>query len=1684
MRIMLPHEEFDFKVTADAAVLADTVVFPVVAKILATKLRITALQQRLAEELLRMRQTEGSHWKLEPQDVPEFFDLGGLVSLEHGALGADPQNPLAMRASTCISARTFPQQARWKRQSLWQLAIQPQLFDGSHGAPMLSLVSALPTGLPRTPLSNVTTWVATYVQKVHPSQLEVVLLAVCVAEVLHFSASPAQELQVFAAFPNAQPVLRACMTLLCNPGGVIAAQAAIELGDGAAHVRLAPLWADLGRPFVGGMPRLSLRGHGDVLASLCFFVLDLSKVISGHNPPTMSIELAAASLALCAGLSPTREPWDLDPIVLPLVLPLVLDSEHLAAFLWTFPTSPQTGQVRQLDEFAAMIWLHSCFGLKMTSLYQPEWKPFSWKSAMPFEVDVALSRASLVNLFVIQLDVSEQTLATQPRLVKAVLRQAWQEETRLQIATGWFLWAECAAGFDWLVLISRKAPLHCFVLRVAEDRRKRRPTVAFAAVPVGQAVSRCALNRAKASLLLLGRPTVSRKLMPLRITQLFQPPGTLWAIGLSRTSWFVLKALDMQTGSPLSKAHQAHLLSALPEPAVLAGVVSQPRLVKAVLRQAWPEETRLQIATGWLLWAECAAGFDWLVLISRKAPLHCFVLRVAEDRRKRRPTVAFAAVPVGQAVSRCALNRAKASLLLLGRPTVSRKLMPLRLLQRPITQLFQPLGTLWAIGLSRTSWFVLKALDMQTGSPLSTAHQAHLLSALPEPAVLAGVVSQPRLVKAVLRQAWPEETRLQIATGWFLWAECAAGFDLLVLFSLNGGAPLQSHIAKIEPHVAATFEHDAALGATILAALMGSRSRRLEWIQDCQQVLLGSLIQAPGPNASSLRKAMLERPGHGPSEVQEQHALLPWKFYAMGGARCNEGAGLVVVNELSVAPLSTPSLPAWRMLKPPKSRIWASATVLLSRAPLLRALTFVKAVPRQSRRENLRVHLGWRQVALLQHVVVQLQGVLLAVCVAEVLQFSASPAQELQVFAAFPNAQPVLRACITLLCNPGGVIAAQAAIELGDGAAMCSWCHLGPDFGRPFVGGMPRLSAVRSSRRVGFFVLDLSKVISGHNPPTMSIELAAASLALSASLSMNISHSDLCRCYVRSWHCFSTQCFGDFIPLWLLNSSRTSSKNVLSWVSLLRWRQVTSCGSGRACPLLTLAKSALCQLQPGAGLDAFLGPAIGPLVLDGSLCISNYAQPDLPTMLYWALSFTLFLHLGLILPAQSMPAARVSCKSAVWAASIVAHLSRAPLPMVLSLPQKRRSLQLGLPELGLRQRPMIPPSKLRWFENLVFQPTLGFWSELLANASQPAWNMLIRVSLRPRKQLLVSCSSTWPTCQASTKLATAERYHCVQFTHPSQLEVVLLAVCVAEVLHFSASPAQELQVFAAFPNAQPVLRACITLLCNPGGVIAAQAAIELGDGAAHVRLAPLWADLGRPLANWMPKAADAGGLCLKHWSALHAPVSLQQEWRVSGEPHPSSGAESLILFGGGARLQQELFMHRVDAGSGFVCYHSMAPIEEVLKYGGCSSLLPEVLSRTSCSNLILAGHSLGVGVAYCLAEQLQTCGVEVQGILDLDMRSVPRTLLEQQGSASLPRALLQALARHMHVGTLQLRFEATLAPDLALPQRAFALTAELTGVTRPARRTLNDANHYSVGEAFVWDIFGPLNEIMRGHGST
>ncbi|CAJ1459983.1 unnamed protein product [Effrenium voratum] len=961
MRIMLPHEEFDFKVTADAAVLADTVVFPVVAKILATKLRITALQQRLAEELLRMRQTEGSHWKLEPQDVPEFFDLGGLVSLEHGALGADPQNPLAMRASTCISARTFPQQARWKRQSLWQLAIQPQLFDGSHGAPMLSLVSALPTGLPRTPLSNVTTWVATYVQKVHPSQLEVVLLAVCVAEVLHFSASPAQELQVFAAFPNAQPVLRACMTLLCNPGGVIAAQAAIELGDGAAHVRLAPLWADLGRPFVGGMPRLSLRGHGDVLASLCFFVLDLSKVISGHNPPTMSIELAAASLALCAGLSPTREPWDLDPIVLPLVLPLVLDSEHLAAFLWTFPTSPQTGQVRQLDEFAAMIWLHSCFGLKMTSLYQPEWKPFSWKSAMPFEVDVALSRASLVNLFVIQLDVSEQTLATQPRLVKAVLRQAWQEETRLQIATGWFLWAECAAGFDWLVLISRKAPLHCFVLRVAEDRRKRRPTVAFAAVPVGQAVSRCALNRAKASLLLLGRPTVSRKLMPLRITQLFQPPGTLWAIGLSRTSWFVLKALDMQTGSPLSKAHQAHLLSALPEPAVLAGVVSQPRLVKAVLRQAWPEETRLQIATGWLLWAECAAGFDWLVLISRKAPLHCFVLRVAEDRRKRRPTVAFAAVPVGQAVSRCALNRAKASLLLLGRPTVSRKLMPLRLLQRPITQLFQPLGTLWAIGLSRTSWFVLKALDMQTGSPLSTAHQAHLLSALPEPAVLAGVVSQPRLVKAVLRQAWPEETRLQIATGWFLWAECAAGFDLLVLFSLNGGAPLQSHIAKIEPHVAATFEHDAALGATILAALMGSRSRRLEWIQDCQQVLLGSLIQSPGPNASSLRKAMLERPGHGPSEVQEQHALLPWKFYAMGGARCNEGAGLVVVNELSVAPLSTPSLPAWRMLKPPKSRIWASATVLLSRAPLLRALTFVKAVPRQSRRENLRVHLGLHQ---------------------------------------------------------------------------------------------------------------------------------------------------------------------------------------------------------------------------------------------------------------------------------------------------------------------------------------------------------------------------------------------------------------------------------------------------------------------------------------------------------------------------------------------------------------------------------------------------------------------------------------------------------------------------------------------------------------------------------------------------
>ena len=215
-------------------------------------------------------------------------------------------------------------------------------------------------------------------------------------------------------------------------------------------------------------------------------------------------------------------------------------------------------------------------------------------------------------------------------------------------------------------------------------------------------------------------------------------------------------------------------------------------------------------------------------------------------------------------------------------------------------------------------------------------------------------------------------------------------------------------------------------------------------------------------------------------------------------------------------------------------------------------------------------------------------------------------------------------------------------------------------------------------------------------------------------------------------------------------------------------------------------------------------------------------------------------------------------------------------------------------------------------------------------------------------------------------------------------------------------------------------------------------------------------------------------------SLKRAAVPAQQLKHVLVAVKASSQAVSVVFFEGGARLGQER-SQGLSQFSDFLrfatCY--VATLEQLLQFGGYVRILSQVLSASSPSGVILAGHSLGVAVALCLADHLYTSGVEVMCVTGLDLRGVPRSLSEPSGQENaLPMSLTQPLVRRMLATAHQLNFQVCLPPFLSAPQRTFALSAELAKNGLKGRVALNDADHFTLRDGFAWDITVRINAAL------
>jgi len=209
----------------------------------------------------------------------------------------------------------------------------------------------------------------------------------------------------------------------------------------------------------------------------------------------------------------------------------------------------------------------------------------------------------------------------------------------------------------------------------------------------------------------------------------------------------------------------------------------------------------------------------------------------------------------------------------------------------------------------------------------------------------------------------------------------------------------------------------------------------------------------------------------------------------------------------------------------------------------------------------------------------------------------------------------------------------------------------------------------------------------------------------------------------------------------------------------------------------------------------------------------------------------------------------------------------------------------------------------------------------------------------------------------------------------------------------------------------------------------------------------------------------------------------------------------MVIFGGGPRLvHQEMEttyreLAQICAAESTSCF----PPEEALGYASWISLYRILATQLACDmlsqvNLVLVGHSFGIAVAHNLSAHLEKEGVDLRGIVALDLRHTPAV-----ESLPIPRALKE-FARprvgHFHLKVSTLDFSVPMVPrgyfqgtrEFVLMVERAATASWLATATSHVPAVLNDADHFDVCQGTSWDIATKLATLLpktsRARGRT
>ena len=150
----------------------------------------------------------------------------------------------------------------------------------------------------------------------------------------------------------------------------------------------------------------------------------------------------------------------------------------------------------------------------------------------------------------------------------------------------------------------------------------------------------------------------------------------------------------------------------------------------------------------------------------------------------------------------------------------------------------------------------------------------------------------------------------------------------------------------------------------------------------------------------------------------------------------------------------------------------------------------------------------------------------------------------------------------------------------------------------------------------------------------------------------------------------------------------------------------------------------------------------------------------------------------------------------------------------------------------------------------------------------------------------------------------------------------------------------------------------------------------------------------------------------------------------------------------------------------------LEPVEEALRLGSISTLMPSLCQRYLGGELILCGHSFGTSMVCFFAMQLTVSGLEVRGIVSMDCRSVG---IGVDLTHFIPQGLWQLLApQHVRLVAPQIDYVAPLVPrghlSTHFSHKAGLAPWQDSEVSECWTWQLLDTDHYDLPNSHVWDM--------------